>query len=268
MRRPIKIIIALAIVLYVLPLIAVFIFQRSLLYFPPQTYVSPATLGLGEAQEVSVAGNNGDILTGWWLPPSSDKSYVILFFHGNGSAVYSNHTRFSDLNARGLGVFSVGYSGYPGSGGRLSQDAIVNGARAQYDWVVSQGISPDRILFFGTSLGAGVASQLALQRRPRALIVEAPFNSAVDVGRMSMPVFPVGLLMKDSYRSDQALSDMDMPLVWVHGTADTVIPLSQGQKLYDAYTGPKSHLIIDGGEHLGLWEQGGREFVLGQLSNL
>ena len=61
-----------------------------------------------------------------------------------------------------------------------------------------------------------------------------------------MPFLPAKLLMKDQYRSDQALKDLDMPLIWLHGTADEVISLKQGQKLYDGYSGPKSAHIIEG----------------------
>ncbi len=251
-------------VIYLIPLALVFFLQRSLMYFPPENYFPPQTMQL-EAQEIALTSAGGDQVLGWWMPPKDSAQPVIMFFHGNGSAVYSNYDIYRDLQSQGYGVFAAGYAGYPGSGGKPSQKAILSGVEAQYDWIRDAGIAPERISFFGTSLGTGIAVQLALSRRPARLILEAPFNSTLDIGRLSMPVFPVSLLMKDTYRSDLALSHMDMPLIWMHGTKDDVIPLDQGQKLYEAYMGPKSHLIIEGGEHTNLWMLGGRDFVLSAM---
>jgi len=55
-------------------------------------------------------------------------------------------------------------------------------------------------------------------------------------------------------------------MIWMHGTADRIVPLSQGQKLYDSYVGPKQAHIIDDGQHTNLWGLGGREIVIQQLN--
>lgn len=267
MKRYIVIGLIAVFILYVVPLLLVCVFQRRLMYFPPTVYLAPDAVNLVQAQEVSRTIATGDSVTGWWLPPESADGTVVMFFHGNGSAVYSNHDIYRDLHERGYGVYGVGYVGYPGSSGLPNQADIVAGAIEQYDWVLAQGNAPENIVFYGTSLGSGIAAQLALERRPAQLIMEASFNSTLDIGRQSMPVFPVGLFMQDTYRSDQALQHFDVPLIWMHGTDDEVIDLSQGQTLYEAYTGPKSKLIVEGGRHTNLWGLGGREFVFEALSH-
>lgn len=251
-----------------MPLALVFVFQRHFIYLPPDEYQTPSNVGLTTAQEVRILDQNNRDLTGWWLPPKSADHPVIVLFHGNGAAVYANHVKFSDLHEQGFGVYSIGYAGYPGSDGKPSQDAIVSGATMQYDWITGQGIAPDRLVFYGISLGTGVAAQVALERRPKALILEAPFSSAAEVAKTSMPIFPVELLMKDRFETHKALELMDMPLFWVHGTDDEVVPITQGQKLYETYTGPKTKKIISGGKHMGLWDDGAREFILGSISTL
>lgn len=267
MRRLILVAIATAVILYIIPLVLVYILQRSFMYFPPEDYLSPSDMNVN-AEEVQVTTASRDNLQAWWMPPSSSDVPIILFFHGNGSAIYSNHDIYTDLQLAGYGVMAVGYPGYPGSTGAPKQADIVAGAQAHYDWMLAQGIAPDRIVFFGTSLGSGIAAQLATTRKPAMLIMDAPFNSTLDMGRLSMPIFPVSVLMKDQYRSDLALIDLNVPLLWIHGTDDDVIPFSQGQKLYDAYTGPKASKVIEGGEHTNLWGLGGREKVLETLSRL
>lgn len=266
MRRIVLILLASAFILYVIPVALVFIFQRSFMYFPPDIYLTPTDVRLEAAGEVFLDTDEGSNLTAWWLPPKNNGGKVIMFFHGNGSAVFSNHDIYRDLHAAGYGVLGVAYPGYPGSTGKPKQKTITNAGEHQYNWLIGQGIRPDQIIYFGTSLGSGIAAQLATRHAPSLLIIDAPFNSTLDIGRMSMPVFPVGLLMRDTYRSDLALSTLNIPLVWTHGANDDVIPLEQGQKLYDSYQGPKSHLIIEDGQHTNLWGAGAREFIIAAIA--
>jgi len=222
-------------------------------------------------KRVIVTASDEAWATGWYAPPANPDGTVVMVFHGNGSAVYSNSDIFRDLMGEGYGVLSVGYPGYPGRSLVLAEPTqlnLVDAALYQYDYLIDEGHAPDNIVFYGTSLGSGVAAQLAAERQPSLLIMDAPFNSVLDMGRKQMPWLPVSLLMKDKFESDKALDGMDVPLIWIHGTADRIIPLSQGRKLYDGYNGPKSAHIIEGGQHTNLWFLGGREIVLGALEEL
>lgn len=258
-------VIAIVALIYLGLLAFVYSAQRSLLYFPPNLYLSPEAVNI-PMEEWRDEG--GDVLA-WWSPPATEAHKVVMVFHGNGSAIYSNHDIFRDLIAAGHGVLSVGYPGYPGypgRGGTPTQEGLVAAAKAQYESVVATGISPGRIVFYGTSLGSGVAAQLSTQYEPAILFVDAPFNSTLDMAKMTIRIMPVSLLMKDKYRSDVALRDKTFPLVWTHGTEDRVVPLSQGQKLFDGYDGPKDAHVIQGGNHINLWALGGRDVVLKHLA--
>ena len=245
----------------------VFFAQRSFQYIPPDIYVTPQEAGASNFEEISFE-TYGVKTMAWYAPPQNDSAPVIMFFHGNGSAVYSNAHIFKDLIAQGYGVVSVAYPGYPGNGGRVMQDAIVRAAKFQRDWLGSQGIADERIVYFGTSLGSGVAAQLAAIDSPALLIMDAPFNSMLDMGKLTMRFLPAGLLMKDRFRSDRALQKYDGPMIWMHGTKDRIIPISQGQKLYDGYDGPKSAHVFEGGYHTNLWGIGGREVVLSRFEKM
>ena len=254
---------------YLVGMGAAFMFQRRLMYFPPWTYRAPQevlAVGAPAFEEIDVQTDDGT-LRGWWHAPESDKP-VVMFFHGNGSAVYSNHDIYADLAAEGYGVLGVGYPGYPGGEGRPTEAGLVAAAVAHHDFLVAQGVNPDRIVFYGTSMGAGVAAQLARDRPPELLIMEAPFTSALEMGQRQVRIFPVEVLMHDHYRSDLALQEVQVPLLWVHGTADRIIPMRYGQALFDGYDGPKQHHIIPDGRHTGLWDQGVRQIVLDALATL
>jgi len=247
--------------------------QRQLLYFPPPSYVPPSAVNIDmTAVNFTLSGAE---TTSWYAPPQSETAPVIMFFHGNGSAVYSHHFIFSELMTQGYGVMSVGYPGYPFTNmdaaedrTKPSQDKLVRAALQNYEYLTAQGIAPERIVYMGTSLGTGIAAQLAARKPPSLLIMEAPFYSALDMGKRLMPVLPVQMLMKDKFQSGKALKSYSGPLIWMHGRADRIVPISQGQKLYDSYDGPKTAHIFEDGDHVNLWYIGGGDIVLTRLSKM
>jgi len=243
--------------LYLVFAAIVYFAQRKVLYFPPDLYHTPPA----DMSEVRTASGH----LGWYAP-AKDNHPTVMVFHGNASSIDSNLHIFRDLQRAGYGVWSVGYPGYPGTAGKPTQASLTAAARDQYEHLTETGV--ETIVFYGTSLGSGVASQLAQKHPPELLILDAPFNSVVDMARQQMPFLPTSILLKDTWRSHAAIKDLDSPLIWIHGTADNIIPVSQGQKLYDGYAGPKSAYILDGANHINTWLNGGREIVLATLETL
>jgi len=89
-----------------------------------------------------------------------------------------------------------------------------------------------------------------------------------DMTKRHMPFLPTSLLLKDKWNSAKALKTLEVPLVWIHGTEDRIVWMSQGQKLYDGYGGPKSAHIIAGANHTNTWLNGGKQIVLTALESL
>jgi len=260
MKWIIRLLIA-AVLIYISLVALLYVTQRKLLYFPPSLYHAPPDW------MKEVRSKDGSL--SWWAAPERDTAPVVMVFHGNASSIDSLSYIFRELKAEGYGILSLGYPGYPGNeDGTATQETLTQAAIAQYDHIISRGIAPERIVFYGTSLGSGVASQLASQRQPRLLILDAPFQSTEAIAQSNMPIIPISLLMKDTYRSDLALQRLDMPLIWMHGQLDRVIPLSSGQALYDEYSGPKSMHIFEGAAHHNTWFHGGQAVVMEALADL
>lgn len=245
-----------------------YVVQRRILYIPPDLYVTPQAAGLESALEIYEQGDSQKepALLGWWIAPERDDAAIIMFFHGNGSAVYSGREMYRTLADQGYGIFALAYPGYPGREGPTTQDSLVDAALQARAYLIRQGTSGHSLVYYGTSLGAGLAAQLAMHHEPALLILEAPFTSAQDRAQNMFPYFPARLLVKDKFRSDIALSDVDMPLLWLHGTRDRVIPLSEGRALYNGYAGTKTHFIAEGAGHNDVWLQGGQAVILNALS--
>ena len=250
---------------YLAGLVLVYKFQRSFMYIPPREYKNPAEFSLPEMQVIRVDWSKTEYVTAWWAPPE-DGNPVIMFFHGNGGAVYHDAHIFRDLIDRGIGVWVTGYPGYPGASGKASQSAMETATFVQFDLLKSD-YAPDReISLYGTSLGAAQAVHLARRRQVNQMILEAPFHSMTRMVRLKMPIYAFDPLIKDKWENDVLINEIDVPLLWLHGRRDRVIPMREGQRLFDLYEGPKDSLIIDDGDHVNIWVSGGRERIMSFLS--
>ena len=253
------------VLIYVAGLASAYSLQRRFMYLPPINVPKLEETNMIGFSEVPIKTVLGDEIIAWWHAPEEGEP-IVMYFHGNGSAIAQDRMIYQDLQARGFGVLAVEYPGYPGATGKPTQDGLVASAVSHYDFLIEFGAAPADINLYGTSLGAAVAAQLASQRPVAKIVVEAPFNSMVEMSRMRAPMFAHPSLVHDQYLSYKALEGLDIPLLWLHGTSDIVIPKSQGQKLFDSYDGPKEYMIITGGRHSNLWVSGGQDRIVEFIS--
>ena len=110
-------------------------------------------------------------------------------------------------------------------------------------------MNPGRIIYFGESLGGGVAVSLALEQPPAALILRSPFSSAVDVGRFHYPWLPVGLILQDRFPSIDRIGRVPSPTLFIAGERDGIVPASQTRALFGAARGPKELFVLPDADH-------------------
>lgn len=236
---------------YLVALLAVYVFQRGFIYFPTST---PVSAGFGDEYNVQLVGVKvADVgqITSIYRAPGPDAS-VILFFHGNGGSAHDRVAQLKDFSDWGVGFLAVEYPGYADNPGKPSEESFLNSALAHYDWLRDQGVNPDQIVIYGHSLGAASAVYVASKRDAAALVLTAPFLSALAMARRRMPFFPTKLLLKDKFRSDLYVESVDEPLVIFHGTEDAVVPHEMGKRLSDLYIGVPHFQSVDGAGHY-LW---------------
>lgn len=242
MRRVVWIL-ALAGLGYALVCGAVYAFQRKLLYFPqmaPPQQAAPAG-----AEEVRVETADELSLTGWWWPADGA---ALLVFGGNASNRMSNRILAEELHARlGVAVLLADYRGYGGNPGSPSEEGLYTDAEAWQAWLAARAQGP--LVYLGTSLGSGVAVELAVRRAPAALVLQSPFTSVVDVGAEAYPLLPVRLLQRDRFESEDKVGALDCPLLVLHGTADDLVPPAHGRALVAAAGGDARLVEFSGAGH-------------------
>jgi uncharacterized protein len=236
----------LAFCLYVAFAMAIYLAQRSLMYFPDTAHVPPGQAGFPEAEEVPLTAADGVRIAAWHVAPRDDKP-VIIYFHGNGGALHFRVPRFRRLVADGIGLVALEYRGYGGLGGSPSEQGLIADARAAYRFAASR-YPPQQLVLWGESLGSGVAVALAAERPVGRVILEAPFTSAVALGAQHYWYLPVRLLMKDQFRTDERIAKVTAPLMIMHGVHDRVVPYAMGERLFDLANKPKHFVrFLDGG---------------------
>lgn len=229
--------------LYVAALSGMYLFQRDLQYFPTRRDPAPAAVGLAGVTPVALATPDGETLVLWTSPARGDRP-TILFLPGNAGEIADRADRFAYYQSLGFGVAFLSYRGYGGSTGAPSETGLLTDAKAAYDRLRAEGIPPDRIVLVGESLGTGPAVITAAANPVAAVILEAPYSAAVDIARRAYPWAPVGLLMKDQYRSRDHIAAIRAPLLILHGAKDRVIPQGFGKRLFDAALDPKTFLSL------------------------
>lgn len=259
MRRLLKLGALAALALYLGGLAVLAASQRDLMYFPKPLSVNPLDAGF-IAKPLVLKTSDGERLTAWHRPAQKGKP-TILYFYGNAGLLANHIERFNALAADGSGLFSIDYRGYGASSGKPTEAGLLLDAEAAYLYLLAESILPQDVIVYGESLGGGVAAAIAAQHHPGALILESTFSSALDVASARFPIFPVGFVMRDTFRSDLRIKDLQAPLLMLHGDADTVVPLRFGEKLFALAAEPKMFIRVPGAAHLVLMNKGVLEQV-------
>lgn len=224
--------------------------SNSLVYHPHTEQVVP---NFANTEAVRIATEDGESIVAWYRAPNEGQP-IFLFFDGNAGRPQIWEGRWRRITESGAGFLAVYYRGYSGSTGSPSEQGLRLDARAGYDWLIAQGYTPDDIVIHGFSLGSGVAVQLAADRPARALILEAPFTGVDDVAASHFSF--ARYLIRDDWRSRDYIDRVEMPVLIVHGDADSVIPFAQGQQLFALAPDPKQFVRMPGSDHATLVRDG------------
>jgi hypothetical protein len=236
-------------IVYALILFVIVAFQRSLLFQTiPFRHREPRTTPNLESSHFLLTTADGEILDAVWLPSINAEAGAILYLHGNAANLRSRESRLKALAHLGFSILAIDWRGYGLSTGRPSQEGLLLDAEAAYQWLV-QRIDPSRLVVLAESIATGIGIKFATEHRVRALVLEAPYFSAVDVAQKYLPFIPVRALMRDPLRSDLWIRDIHTNLLIQHGKQDRLIPFSQAERLFEIAPEPKRMIGYPLGHH-------------------
>lgn len=230
--------------MYVVACGYVFFNQRSFMFPIPSDMRGQSVGQTGE--DIEIETPDGERLYARYVAAPENRP-TVLYFHGNGMQVAWEEPRANQFVGSGFGILLVEYRGYPGSTGTPSERGLLTDGLAAYDWLRARGVQD--IVVNAHSLGTGVGAYVASQRPVAAVSLEAPYDSLVAIASAAYPIFPVSLLMRDKFQTENWVRDIGAPLMIIHGEKDTVIPIERGRALFDKAVGPKDLVVLKSAGH-------------------
>ena len=211
-------------------------------------------------RDVVFKASDGVRLHGWMIPATDDTPWV-LWCHGNAGTMINRLENIAELHRRNISVFIFDYRGYGRSSGTPSEAGLYRDALAAYDALTQQyRVLPQHLVFFGRSLGAAVATEVATKRKAAGLILETPFSSVTQMFKATHTPLVLRPLIRARYDVIQRLPQVRMPVLVLHGDHDEVIPLALGQRVFEAASAPKDFYLIRGAGHNDTYVVGGEPY--------
>lgn len=184
---------------------------------------------------------------------------VILYCHGNKWHMDFYWQRAKLLAHTGgknrFGVLMFDYRGYGLTPGDPSEEGLYADTRGALQWLKDEGLSNDRLIMYGFSMGSAPVCEIASKGgplSPEKIILEAPFASAAVMTQEGS-----GLSTPASFFTDleidnaEEIKQVNQPLCWIHGRADTFLGMqSHGELVFANHAGLfKEAHRIDGADH-------------------
>ena len=237
--------------------------------FLDQYTFSPFETQVEGFETVTFRTADGVRLSGWWLPrPDSERVIVGLAGHRSSK---------SDLLGIGSGLWRAGNNVLLFDWRSRGESDIAQHSLAYYELRDAEAAvryalerAPGaRLGVVGYSMGAAIAVLLAA-RTPevRAVVADSPFTGIADVvahgaqrlrapARLVVPLADLMTRARYGYRFGDVrpiaavAAISPRPLLIIHGTQDTLIPVSHAYAMFEAARPPKELWLIEGAEHCG-----------------
>jgi fermentation-respiration switch protein FrsA (DUF1100 family) len=180
---------------------------------------------------------------------------TIIHFHGNGESVIDYIGDFEEIVTRlGANLLLAEYRGYGMSSGVPALAAMLDDVELI---VAASGVSPERIIFFGRSLGSLYALHGAsLYPKAAGLIIESGLADPLE--RILVRVEPreIGATPETLRASvsrclnqQQKMAAFKGRVLIMHTRNDDLVSVSHAERLYDWAHQPKELLVFERGDH-------------------
>jgi fermentation-respiration switch protein FrsA (DUF1100 family) len=235
--------------------------EEKLIFHPSAAIErTPRDVGL-QFDDLHFKARDGVELNGWFIPHREARS-TLVWFHGNAGNISHRVENIKLLHEKvKINIFIFDYRGYGLSAGHVSEAGTYLDGEAALEFVRRElGVPPQRIILFGRSLGAAVATEMANHFDSQALILESPFASIRAMADIVLPWLPIGPLLRTRYDVQEKIRGIKTPLLVLHGDRDEVVPFEQGKLVFAAAPEPKKFFAIDGAGHNDTFIVGGAPY--------
>ena len=232
---------------YFLIVIFLFFYQRKLLYHPGENnYLDDASLN-HNIEKVYIPSDQKLVA---WHFKKSPKFKTLLFFHGNAGKIDNRIYKLNEFSKLNINYLIFAYRGFSGNEGEPTEKGLYKDARAVKYWLNLNNIQDNEIILYGESLGTAVAVDLAKEFNFSGIILESPFTSMQKLAKIYYPYLPIKLLLKDKYKTDEKIQNINSSILIMHGKQDKIVPFFMGEKIFDLAKNPKYSFFEDYDDHM------------------
>jgi fermentation-respiration switch protein FrsA (DUF1100 family) len=236
----------------------------SVFFQPDRTlFQTPGLYGL-EYQPVELHAADGTELFAWFLPARGKARGSVLYLHGNGQNISTQFANVAWMPAAGFNVLALDYRGYGGSQGEPSLPGVqLDIDAAMQALLLRPEVDPARVVVFGQSLGGALAIYYVAHSRFRssvqALVVDSAFSDYERIGREKLAAAVItwpfqwfaSLAIDNRYSPEAAVGLLSpIPVLFIHGDADGIVPLHHSQRLFELAGFPKELWVVPGAGHI------------------
>lgn len=222
-------------------------------------------------EDVWIDSEDGLKLHGTWFPVG-DKAKVVICFHGYTSQGMNDYIGLSGYYLkRGYSMLLVDERAHGQSEGEYIGFGCLDrkDAMGWIKWVLETCGEEVQILLHGTSMGGStvlMTSGLELPPQVKGIVSDCAFTSPKDVfthvlhTMYHLPAFPM-IQIADHVNKKKAGYGLDecnaarevqkatVPILFIHGEADTFVPSRMCKEIYDNCASTKQILTVPGAAH-------------------
>jgi len=198
-------------------------------------------------EEIDMTHKNGHRINCLFFKAPNSKG-LVYYHHGNAGNLQGWGTLAGNFVKNNYDVLFYDYRGYGKSTGKINAEQQLH---SDARFVLKEFLktrSYDKIIYYGTSLGTGIASSLARKIPPDGLILETPYYSFLRLIRYHYPLMPSSLLSKYKLKTYKYINDLNCPILLFHGTDDEIVPHESSVKLSEI-SNRIQFVSIKGGVH-------------------
>ena len=234
---------------YTLILIFIYLNQRNLLYHPTENNYLNNQIEF-DYEEILIKTEKNINLKSWLIKKDIKKYKTLIFFHGNAGNLFNRVHKLNELNQLDINILIISWRGFSGNPGKSTEKNLYHDAKMSIKWLNNMGVSNNKIILYGESLGTGVAVELGQNNTFNSVILESPFTSMEHAAKIYYPYLPINLLLKDRYDSIDKIKKITKPVLIMHGMKDNIIPHEMGVMLFQKANHPKYSYFPKNDDHM------------------
>jgi len=227
-------------------------------FYPTQkTYRTPEYYGL-KYDEVQFNSLDKTSLNAWRIYPEGESKGLVFVAHGNAQNLSAHFVSWIWLVKEGYEVFIFDYREYGKSEGQSSIKGSVEDTKAALNYV-EEHYKGDYFAC-GQSLG-GTLLLNALDGRDnsriKAVIIDSTFVGFSDIASYKMSqawiLWPFqwipDLTLSDEYDAKDKLDNLNLPILFLHGSRDMIVSPNNSWQLYDVSHKPREFWLLKDAKH-------------------